>query len=507
MLKYNLREQGCSVTEHYQKHGKVTLIWAILMAGMIAAAFVSTALINGLAFGDFAYNTFLERVFDFFNGVAKSINTPFGYNGVTSIIYLLIWVGIFAAACYTAKNISLGIETGRIKKGAVRVILAILILAALFIFMAEIAYCYDEIEYEVHSDSTGYYHRACPPAFDFLYLFVSIFYSFGFGFGFLFYIIFVISLYMMLKLITTIPICSKKYGSIQFKILKNNAMPVCHCKEGVKFRQAFFIYFLPAIFMYSMIYILFIRNAEYILLIFLSFFIAFDLTAALYILYFKIRYKADYIALDSHIYDVTLFKESYVKFSGKKAAVSKSYVNVHAAIKQKEREKLFTEMTTCTNPSCENYALEFEPDERGEKRCPSCGKRKHIAKVFTGMMTCTNRDCEQFGQELKQDIEECEVCGSVIGQIAIKFNPGLVISSIIAAVASCIAYALIALVMYEQGIDMDGESVLLAVVNFAMFAVYVTGVVMAWVSKSKKVLVFAAVSLPVIALFLRTVVF
>ena len=63
-----------------------------------------------------------------------------------------------------------------------------------------------------------------------------------------------------------------------------------------------------------------------IILAFMWFFMAFDLTAVLYVLYFKFKEKIDYIAIDHHIFDVTLFRGSYVKFSDKKKSQGK-YLN------------------------------------------------------------------------------------------------------------------------------------------------------------------------------------
>jgi hypothetical protein len=288
-------------------------------------------------------------------------------------------------------------------------------------------------------------------------------------------------------------------------------MPVCHCREGLKILPAVLINLAPAVLMYSVLFIMTIRGFTFLLIIFLPFFIAFDLTAVIYILFFKIRHKADYIALNFHIYDVTLFRGTYIIKTGNKKAEAKPRVNVHALIKQKERAKLFTEMQTCVNYNCGNYGLELDSDKdkggKKQKKCPSCGKRKYTAKVFTGMMTCTNWQCGQFGHELKTEIEDCGICGAKIGQIALKFNPGLVIPSVVAAAVSCIFYAAVTLAMFDRGVDIAQDSVLLNILNFFMFAVHITGAAAAWISKSRKALAFAVISLPLTALILRLVVF
>jgi len=122
------------------------------------------------------------------------------------------------------------------------------------------------------------------------------------------------------------------------------------------------------------------------------------------------------------------------------------------------------------------------------------------------MMTCINQNCEQFGQELKEEIEECGLCGAKIGRIALKFNPGLVIPSIIAAAVSCAVYIAITLFMYDQGVVFGEDSVLLNIINLFMFGIYAAGIITAWISKSKKALAFAAISLPVIIFILRIIV-
>jgi hypothetical protein len=293
-------------------------------------------------------------------------------------------------------------------------------------------------------------------------------------------------------------------------------MPVCHSREAFKILPAVLIYLMPAVFMFSVLIIMSMRGLGFsvvFLSIFLPFFIAFDLTAVIYILFFKIRHKADYIAMDHHIYDVVVFKETYVRIGGRKTA--RTHMNVQSRLKRQEREKLLVEMTTCVNYKCENYALELESRKTGGKRCPSCGRKKYTAKVFTGIMTCIDRNCEQFGQELKKDIEECSLCGGKIGRIALKFNPNLTKPAFIFSAASCIFYAVLILTMYDHGgftmtaNDPDPEygfNPLIALINLFMFGLYGGGVVTAWISNNKIALGVAIAAFPLVVLFLRIII-
>ena len=507
MVKHVLRKQGYSVTEYYPKRWKVTLIWVVLALAMIAAVLFSSAAIRNAGLEYSAPDEFsAKQIFDFFDNIALSVNTFFKADEATSVIYLLAWLGIFAIACYTARNIADGnSERKKWKTIASRAALAVLILAAVFFFMAEISYYYN--------------HEAKPPAFGFLGQLYMVFYMFfailtgGIGgiVGIVIYLIFIMFAYLALKLIITIFACDKKYGSIKLKFIPNNLMPVCHCKEAFKTLPAFLINFVPAVFMYSVLQIMAIRSGELILVVFLTFFISFDLTAAVYILFSKLRRKPEFISLDNHIYDVTVFKEPYIKFGGKHEI--KSRRNVRALIKQQEREKLFVQMKTCLNHKCEHYAVEFKPEESGAKRCPTCGGRKYTAKVFTAIKTCLNRDCEQFGEELKTEIGECALCGEKTGYMATKFNPDLVMPSIIATLGLSVGYFIFMLAMWYSGINLGKSDLfggvtapLINIFYFLALALYAISIVIAYFSSNKKALALAIAAMPVVVVLMRLIV-
>ena len=307
-------QQGYIVTEHYQKYWKVTLLWVVVALIMIAAA-LSTIIIIG---------NMQNLLFDFFDSISQSMNSIFRTNGATSAIYLFIWVGIFILSCYVMRNFSNEQKKSdhQQRKILAGCVLSVLILAAVFFFMLLIAdnYEYDEKPAVFFGFFDGMY-------FLFFLIAEEVTKSLGAlgaigGYGAIFaYLVVFVLFYMALKLIMTIFVCSDNHRSIKLKILKMNAMPICCCKEALKIFPTLSIYFIPAVFMYSTLYILCLRSYEssvnLLAIILMVFFISFDLTVALYVLFFKIRHKADYIALDKHIYELTMYKKTYIKKSKK----------------------------------------------------------------------------------------------------------------------------------------------------------------------------------------------
>jgi len=129
-------------------------------------------------------------------------------------------------------------------------------------------------------------------------------------------------LYFILKYILTALFCSDKKQNIEMTVLKEIQMPVCRCREALKIWQAMMIYLLPAVVVYfSLCGIILLGNfdAHYIVLtLFMSFFISFDLALVLYIIYVKLKYNPDYIAVNQHIYNVTLYTQTYIRRKKKK---------------------------------------------------------------------------------------------------------------------------------------------------------------------------------------------
>ena len=145
---------------------------------------------------------------------------------------------------------------------------------------------------------------------------------FDLGGTMLIYLIFCMFLYLAMKLVLTVLFCREK-DSVKLKMLKSKAIPICECKEALKIWQTIIVYALPVLLMYSGLFYLSLSsrgNPIYMMvLFFLAFFMMFDLTLVLYVLFFKIKDGISYISVDQHIYNLTLFSRTYVrtKKSGK----------------------------------------------------------------------------------------------------------------------------------------------------------------------------------------------
>jgi len=134
----------------------------------------------------------------------------------------------------------------------------------------------------------------------------------GGGVVIIFFIVF-LTLYFLLKYLLNVLFCQEK-DSISLTLLKINAMPICSCREAFKVWQMLLVYFVPA---FSTYFLLFFMNVfslfstgHFVYLIticILSFFLAFDFTLVIYILFFKIVKGTEYISIDQHIYSITLF--------------------------------------------------------------------------------------------------------------------------------------------------------------------------------------------------------
>ena len=125
-------------------------------------------------------------------------------------------------------------------------------------------------------------------------------------------------LYMLLKFFVTLLFChSTAASSIHLKILEGTAMPVCFCREAFTTWQTLLIYGAPIVLMYALIFFLCVisgAGAVYmIILFFMGFYLAYDLTAVLYVLFYKIKDRMEYISIDHHVYYLTLYKKTYIK--------------------------------------------------------------------------------------------------------------------------------------------------------------------------------------------------
>ena len=150
-----------------------------------------------------------------------------------------------------------------------------------------------------------------------------VFDTLGEGIGFMFVLAVSLFLYIVQKFILTALFCNAgPQSSIRLKILEGTAMPVCYCREALKTWQTLIVYLLPIALMYSLIFWLCMisgAGAMYIvMLFFMSFYMAYDLTLALYVLCFMLTNRMEYVSIDHHVYAMTLYKKSYVKLGKKR---------------------------------------------------------------------------------------------------------------------------------------------------------------------------------------------
>jgi hypothetical protein len=130
----------------------------------------------------------------------------------------------------------------------------------------------------------------------------------------------VLPLYFAFKTIVTSFFCLDKKESIKFKVLDDGGIPMCTCREALKTWQIILIYSIPAISAYSIMFLMNITaelSGEYVILIFImSFFISLDFTLIIYILYLRMKYRPDYISVNKHVYNVTIYSK-YIQYDVK----------------------------------------------------------------------------------------------------------------------------------------------------------------------------------------------
>ena len=135
-------------------------------------------------------------------------------------------------------------------------------------------------------------------------------------------------IYYLLKYALTAAFCSDRRQNVSMTILKEVQMPVCGCKEALRIWQAVLVYLLPAAIVYlglCAIIIIGSFDAHYIIItLFMSFFISFDLVLVIYIIYVKAKYNPDYIAVNHHVYSLTLYTRAYIRRKKNKVKVAKS---------------------------------------------------------------------------------------------------------------------------------------------------------------------------------------
>jgi hypothetical protein len=305
--------------------------------------------------------------------------------------------------------------------------------------------------------------------------------------------IFFMFIFLALKFIFTWLFSADRLHSINLKILDGKErpmIPVCQCREGLKVWQTVVIYLVPVVIVYTVMFLLCVTmvsfpfeevEAGFLTMLFcMMFFMSFDLTLVTYVLFIKNRDKIDYIAVNHHIYELTLFKSTYIRLS------KRDLIKRMETLRQKRNTRIFTTRTTCTNPECKNHGQELKENA---KSCPLCGKRTYKAEIFSHVITCVNPNCPNYGYELKNDIKTCSVCGTETGNLALKFRPDLTIPTFVATGIISAVFMFIQWARYNEHIPSGGFSVyILSLLQYIAFAIVI---VMGFISKNKWAFIFA----------------
>ena len=308
MVKNNLRETGYAEEVKCPNKSVITAIWAVSALGMMVLVFISTVLVGK---GKNSGNAF----FDFLDDLAFIFNQVF--QQWKFLVYLLLWAFVFLILYFITKH-DLREQTlpdpakapKRFGKYVLGVFLVLSILAAFFYLFA-IASDVPDPQLETISGSGGGFD-----IFTFIFNLPSLFGPVAI----FIYLVLLELLYMATKFVATTFVCQDKKGGIHLQILKGTSMPVCSHQEALSIWHIIVAYLTPLVFTYSFLLGLCAGTGDSndlvnytIVALFMSFFMAYDLTLVLYAVYMKIRYKMDYISIDNHIYEATLFKKSYLK--------------------------------------------------------------------------------------------------------------------------------------------------------------------------------------------------
>ena len=313
MQKSELREQGYAEQEKYPKSSVITAIWVFSALGMIAFIFVFVFLIDIWKMSESDFSVFMSDMSIWCNDVFRQWKFA---------VYLLFWALILPVLFFLTK-LDLRAQKipdpskspKRLKKYMLRSLLALLVFAALFYFLT----LFTEMPDPYNPGMSG---EAAPGLFELILLLLSLIAPFAIiaPIAILIYLILWEFLYLAAKLVMTVFVCHDKKSGIKLKILKGTAMPVCSCAEALSLWHILVAYLAPFVFMYSLLIGLCASTDSVdklvyytIVAVFMSFFMSYDLTLVIYSIYLKLRHNMDYISIDHHIYDVTLFKKTFVK--------------------------------------------------------------------------------------------------------------------------------------------------------------------------------------------------
>jgi hypothetical protein len=124
-------------------------------------------------------------------------------------------------------------------------------------------------------------------------------------------------IYFVLKELLTALASSYKKEKVEMKLHSDTGMAITAGREAFRTWQIIRIYLIPLIFIYPLLIMVGILSGGNIFLLVLtlimSFYMAFDLTLVIYVLYLKMRYNADYVAIKNHVYMLTLYSKKYIE--------------------------------------------------------------------------------------------------------------------------------------------------------------------------------------------------
>jgi hypothetical protein len=117
--------------------------------------------------------------------------------------------------------------------------------------------------------------------------------------------------YFIFKDIMTSSFCSNSDNVIKADLSLKTEMPAWNYREAFKAWQIIVIHLVPAVSMYPVLLGLGVLSGGeislLILVLIMTFFITSDLTLVIYILFSKVRHNAEYIAINNHVYSLTLY--------------------------------------------------------------------------------------------------------------------------------------------------------------------------------------------------------
>ena len=119
-------------------------------------------------------------------------------------------------------------------------------------------------------------------------------------------------IYYGLKLRMTSSFCDKKNENMTVR-MTDDGVPVFTCREALKTWQIILVHTLPAVLAYFGLCAVILSvafDAYCMILLFLAgFVIAYDLVLVICVLYIRARYNPDYISVNRHAYDITLYNK------------------------------------------------------------------------------------------------------------------------------------------------------------------------------------------------------